>query len=85
MVVKPSGNPFVDDVPAIIHAFKECGHNGRVLFLNETYHISTVMNTTGLKNCEVDLRGSLLVGFRTTEYIPTINYEGSGEQVSHIG
>lgn len=60
-VVKPSGNASIDDAPAIIDAFDKCGHNGKVVFLNETYHINTVMNTTGLKNCEVDLQGTLLV------------------------
>jgi hypothetical protein len=65
-VVKPSGSSSVDDAPAIVQAFKECGHNGKVVFLNETYHINTVMNTTGLKNCEVDLRGTLLVASPTS-------------------
>jgi hypothetical protein len=60
-VVKPGGNSSIDDAPAVIDAFKTCGHNGKVVFLNETYHINTVMNTTGLNNCVVDLQGTLLV------------------------
>jgi galacturan 1,4-alpha-galacturonidase len=65
-VVEPAGNSSIDDAPAIIDAFKQCGHNGKVVFLNETYHINTVMNTTGLKNCEVDLQGTLLVATPAT-------------------
>jgi hypothetical protein len=60
-VVRPGGNSSIDDSPAITDAFNHCGHNGKVVFLNETYHINTVMNTTGLKNFEVDLLGTLLV------------------------
>lgn len=58
--VKPSYNGS-DDAPAIIKAFHDCGQNGRVIFLNETYHINTIMNTTGLRNCEIDLYGTMLV------------------------
>lgn len=55
----PNGS---DSVPAIIAAFKQCGRNGRVIFKNTTYNINSVMNTTGLENCEVDVRGTLLWG-----------------------
>lgn len=58
--IQPGGSPSIDDAPAVIDAFKQCGQDGKVEFLNETYHINTVMNTTGLKNCEVDLKGTLL-------------------------
>ena len=50
-----------DDAPAIIRAFEECGHGGQVVFLNQTYHVNSVMNTTGLEDCEIDLHGTLLV------------------------
>lgn len=50
-----------DDAPAILAAFKECGNGGNVVFLNETYYVNSVMNTTGLCDCEVDLYGTLLV------------------------
>lgn len=59
-VVKPACDGS-DDAPAIIKAFHRCGKNGRVVFLNETYNIQTIMNTTGLENCEVDLKGTMLV------------------------
>ena len=51
-----------DDAPAILAAFKECGKGGNVVFLNETYYVNSVMNTTGLCDCEIDLHGTLLVG-----------------------
>lgn len=50
-----------DDAPSVVKAFQDCGKNGKVIFKNETYHINSVMNTTGLENCEIDLRGTLLV------------------------
>lgn len=50
-----------DDAPAIVSAFTECGQGGRVVFLNETYNVNSVMNTTGLLDCEIDLHGTLLV------------------------
>lgn len=58
-VVKPAANGG-DSAPAIISAFERCGHNGRVIFENSTYNVNSVMNTTGLENCEVDLQGTLL-------------------------
>lgn len=64
--VQPGPNG-TDSAPAIIRAFQECGHNaaadgsrGRVVFLNETYHVKSVMNTTGLRHVDVDLQGTLL-------------------------
>ncbi|KAG4431378.1 hypothetical protein IFR05_013138 [Cadophora sp. M221] len=58
--VKPGGSNLTDDAPAILKAFKECGHGGTVNFLKETYHINTVMNTTGLRDCVVNIPGTLL-------------------------
>ena len=49
-----------DAAPAIQNAFKQCGQDGTIYFKNQTYHVNTVMNTTGLSNCTVDLRGTLL-------------------------
>jgi hypothetical protein len=56
------GGAGVDDSPAILDAFRKCGHNGHIIFQNTTYHIERVMNTTGLVNCVVDIKGTLLVG-----------------------
>lgn len=60
-VVPAAGNSSIDDTPAVLKAFDECGHGGKILFENTTYHINSVMNTTGLENVEIDLRGTLLV------------------------
>lgn len=63
-IVQPGPNG-TDSAPAIIRAFEECGHNNddssraRVVFLNETYVVRSVMNTTGLRDVDVDLRGTL--------------------------
>ncbi|KAF2758242.1 pectin lyase-like protein [Pseudovirgaria hyperparasitica] len=53
-----------DSAPAIIDAFRKCGHNsnqsrGKVVFQNTTYTVGSVMNITGLSNVDVDLQGTL--------------------------
>ncbi|PSR99253.1 pectin lyase fold/virulence factor [Coniella lustricola] len=66
-IVRPAPNG-ADSAPAILAAFQQCGHNaghdsgsrGTVVFLNETYTISSVMNTTNLRNVDIDHRGTLL-------------------------
>lgn len=60
-VVQASGTNTTDDAPAIRRAFKECGHGGIVEFKNTTYYVNTVMNITGLKDCTIDLKGTLVV------------------------
>src|ERR1700733_14485449 len=60
-VVKGSGTNSTDDAPAIIKAFKKCGHNGRVVFQPTTYYVNSVMNITWLDDVEIDLQGTLLV------------------------
>ncbi|XTI90403.1 hypothetical protein V2W45_1216586, partial [Cenococcum geophilum] len=54
-IVKPGLNSSIDDAIAIRKAFHECGRGGCEVFLNETYHINSVMNTTGLQDCRIDL------------------------------
>ena len=58
VVPAPDGG---DSAPAIIDAFSKCGENGRVIFTNDTYNVGSVMNTTGLCNCDVEIQGTLLV------------------------
>lgn len=58
--IQPSLNG-TDDAPAILSAFKTCGKDGTVVFLNHTYTINSIMNTTGLSNCNIDIHGTLLV------------------------
>ncbi|KAB5593448.1 hypothetical protein CTheo_3082 [Ceratobasidium theobromae] len=60
-VLTPGGEG-VDDSQAILDAFAQCGHNGHIIFQNATFHIERVMNTTGLHNCVVDIKGTLLWG-----------------------
>lgn len=55
------GSNATDDAPAIRQAFRDCGHGGTVLFSNTTYYVNTVMNITGLENCQIDIHGTLLV------------------------
>jgi galacturan 1,4-alpha-galacturonidase len=55
----PGAGP-MDDVPSIYEAFNQCGHNGRVIFEEGTFHVNQVLNTTGLHDCDVILKGELL-------------------------
>ena len=59
--VVAGGNATIDDAPAIYVAFNECGQNGRVVFANTTYYINSVMNTSDLHNCDIDIYGTLRV------------------------
>lgn len=88
--VQPGGSEAIDDAPAIIQAFEQCGYGGTVVFLNTTYYVNSVMNTTGLADSEVDLRGTLLVPMmllsmhnnkNSANNIPST----SGERISHTG
>jgi len=62
-----------DSSYAIEEAFAVCGHNeegrGKVQFLNETYTIARVMNTTSLKNVDIDLPGTLSVCGRSSQHV----------------
>ena len=61
--VEASGTNSTDDAPAIIKAFEECGQGGKVTFSNRTYYVNSVMEITGLDDCEIDLQGTLQVWF----------------------
>lgn len=64
--LQPSGG---DDADAIIRAFEECGHDGRIFFTDGEYQVGKVMNTTGLSNCVIDFgRRSKLVFSTDIEY-----------------
>ncbi|GIC93670.1 putative exo-polygalacturonase [Aspergillus udagawae] len=60
--VKAAGSESTDDTPAILEAFHNCGNGGRIVFQNTTYHVNSVMNTSGLHDCDIDLYGTLLWG-----------------------
>ncbi|TGO66604.1 hypothetical protein BOTNAR_0058g00260 [Botryotinia narcissicola] len=66
--VQPSLNG-TDDAPAILSAFKTCGKDGTVVFLNHTYTINSIMNTTGLSNCNIDIYGTLLWSTNITYWL----------------
>jgi len=59
--VRASGNNITDDAPAILGAFRECGHRGKVVFLPTTYYVNSVMNITWLEDVAIDVQGTLLV------------------------
>lgn len=58
-VIEACNDPAGDDAPTIITAFRECSENAHIIFENTTYHIRSVMNTTGLRNVDVEVRGTL--------------------------
>ncbi|PVH93906.1 glycoside hydrolase family 28 protein [Periconia macrospinosa] len=62
-----SGAENGDDTPAILQAFKDCKEDGHILFKNTTYKVGQVMDTTGLKNVDIELLG-------TTEWSKDIDY-----------
>lgn len=59
--VQPGGSNATDDAVAIRAAFDECGHGGKVVFLNETYYVNSVLNTSELEDVDIELHGTLLV------------------------
>ena len=63
--VTPSGS---DDAGAIIEAFDRCGRDGRIEFAAGTFRVGRVMNTTGLRNCLVDMRQATLQFSADTDY-----------------
>ncbi|KAL4807731.1 pectin lyase fold/virulence factor [Aspergillus unguis] len=58
--IPASGTNETDDAPAIISAFKQCGHGGRVVFQPTTYYVNSVMNISWLKDVDVHFAGNLL-------------------------
>jgi len=58
-IVQAANDPTVDDAPAIQKAFSDCKENARIVFEDTTYNIFTVMNTTGLRNVDVEVQGTL--------------------------
>lgn len=59
-VVPALNDPQGDDAPAILQAFEECREDGHVVFEDTMYYVGRVMNTTGLKDVDVEIRGRLL-------------------------
>lgn len=63
MLCSPVGRNDTDDAVAIREAFAECGHGDKVVFLSHTYYVKSVMNTSGLEDVDIELHGTLWVGF----------------------
>ncbi|KAF9490443.1 pectin lyase-like protein [Pleurotus eryngii] len=55
-----------DDAPAILAAFNLCRRDSVISFVDDLYHIESVMNTTKLSNVQVNLHGTLLWGTNIT-------------------
>lgn len=55
-----TGAQAVDDVPSVLQAFSQCGNGGRVIFEDGVFNMKQVLNTTGLRDCDVILKGQLL-------------------------
>lgn len=58
--ITPGNDPNGDDAPAILAAFDECKEDGHVIFEDTIYYIRTVMNTTGLRDVDIEIKGTLL-------------------------
>ncbi|KAF2720934.1 glycoside hydrolase family 28 protein [Polychaeton citri CBS 116435] len=58
--VEASNDPNGDDTPSILKAFDDCRRDGHIIFENTTYYVRSVMNTTGLQDVDVEIRGTLL-------------------------
>ncbi|KAK4502231.1 hypothetical protein PRZ48_005656 [Zasmidium cellare] len=58
-IVPSHNDPRKDDAPAILWTFRRCRENSHIVFQNTTYHIFSIMNTTGLHNVDVELKGTL--------------------------
>ncbi|KAK1762815.1 pectin lyase fold/virulence factor [Phialemonium atrogriseum] len=56
--VTPLGG--TDDTPQILDAFKKCGTDGSIVFTEGTYNIRQVMDTQGLKNCDISILGKFV-------------------------
>lgn len=86
--VEAGGSNSTDDAPAIISAFKECGQGGTVKFSNTTYYVNSVMEITGLDDCEIDLQGTLQVrplSSRRTTVSINLHYNFSGALILITG
>lgn len=59
--IHPSVDGVSDDAPAIRKAFEECKENGHIIFDDATFHVESVLQTTGLSNVVIDLNSTLLV------------------------
>lgn len=60
--VIPANGDGSDDVPNVLNAFSKCRTDSTIVFSkNTTYYMNSVLNTTQLKNVEIQIHGKLLV------------------------
>ena len=59
---------FDNDAYQILDAFKQCGKDGEVIFREGTYNIRSVMNTTTLQNCSVEIHGKFVWSVDNIQY-----------------
>jgi polygalacturonase len=50
----------VDDTPQIMEAYKQCGKDGTIILREGTYHIRQVMDMSDLRNCSIEIHGTLI-------------------------
>lgn len=67
-VVKGAGSKDIDDAPAIMKAFKDCGQHGNILFKPITYHVNSAMNVSWLEDVDIEIHGTLEVCGPTQEF-----------------
>jgi galacturan 1,4-alpha-galacturonidase len=51
----------IDDAIAIREAFEACKTDSKIVFISETYNISSVLVTTGLRNVRIEMPAYLIV------------------------
>ncbi|KAK5082513.1 hypothetical protein LTR70_008206 [Exophiala xenobiotica] len=80
-------NPQGDDSPAILAAFNECKRDGHIIFENTTYYIGIVMKTTGLKDVDIEVKGTLLWSTNIDYWLKNSLFFGFQNQTSawHLG
>lgn len=58
----------VDDTPQILDAFKQCGTDGTINFMEGTYNIRQVMDTSNLHNVDINIYGKFLWSADNLQY-----------------
>lgn len=71
---------FDNDAYQILDAFKQCGKDGEVIFREGTYNIRSVMNTTTLQNCSVEIHGKFVWSVDNIQY-----WMARGHSVGYAG
>lgn len=70
----------VDDTPQILDALKQCGQDGTVILREGTYHIRQVIDTLDLRNCSIEIHGTLIWSDDNLSYwrqrSPSVTYAG---------